>query len=443
MGETLRVYPPQREPEALHPMESIPVSRRKVLQAAGALAAASFTPRVFAQTRNTIKIGFVSPRTGPLAAFAEPDDFVLDQLRRALGPGLKVGGRTYSVEVVYKDSQSNPNRAAEVTADLIFKDRVHLVVAGNTPETTVPVADQCELNGVPCITNDTPWQPYFFSRGGDPKRGFEWTYHYFWGLEDIIAVYTSMWGMLNTNKVIGALWPNDPDGNAWSDPSQGFPPVLSRLGYKLVDPGRFKTPADDFSAYITAFRQNGADIITGVLPTPDFANFWNQALRAGLRPKAVTAAKATEFPAAVKALGEDQAAGLTIEVWWSPAHPFHSSLTGQSSKELAAAYTQATGRPWSVSLGFKHALFETAVDALRRAADLGRMAVRDAIRTMALDTIVGHIDFRKGPVPNIAKTPLVGGQWKRTKLGLELLVVENSQAKMVPIQAELEPIRYS
>ncbi|HAH39982.1 MAG TPA: hypothetical protein DCM56_03910, partial [Thermus sp.] len=63
------------------------------------------------------------------------------------------------MEIVYKDSQSNPNRAAEVTAELILKDRVHLVVAGNTPETTVPVADQCELNGIPCITDDTPWQP--------------------------------------------------------------------------------------------------------------------------------------------------------------------------------------------------------------------------------------------------------------------------------------------
>ncbi|BAW00551.1 putative substrate-binding component of ABC transporter [Thermus thermophilus] len=118
----------------------------------------------------TIKIGFVSPRTGPLAAFAQPDDFTLEQVRKATGGKVRVGGKTYNLEIVYKDSQSNPNRAAEVTAELILKDRVHLVVAGNTPETTVPVADQCELNGIPCITDDTPWQPYFFSRGGVVSR---------------------------------------------------------------------------------------------------------------------------------------------------------------------------------------------------------------------------------------------------------------------------------
>ena len=44
----------------------------------------------------TIKIGFVSPRTGPLAAFAQPDDFTLEQVRKATGGKVRVGGRTYN-----------------------------------------------------------------------------------------------------------------------------------------------------------------------------------------------------------------------------------------------------------------------------------------------------------------------------------------------------------
>ena len=34
-------------------------------------------------------------------------------------------------------------------------------------------------------------------------------------LEDIIAVFTNMWGKLETDKVVGGLFPNDGDGNAW------------------------------------------------------------------------------------------------------------------------------------------------------------------------------------------------------------------------------------
>ena len=61
-------------------------NRRHVL---GTLAASVAAPailtsgRAYAQTP-TIKIGHVSPRTGPLAGFAEADDFVLDGIKAAL-----------------------------------------------------------------------------------------------------------------------------------------------------------------------------------------------------------------------------------------------------------------------------------------------------------------------------------------------------------------------
>lgn len=417
--------------------DKINQGRRTVLKAAGGLALTSLMPMARASRGNTIKIGYVSPQTGPLAVFAEPDPFTLGEIRRALAGGIRVGGKQYALEIVYKDSQSNSNRAAEAASELILNDEVDIVVAASTPATTNPVADQCELNGVPCVTNDTPWQPHFFGRGGDPKQGFDWTYHFFWGLEDVIAVYTGLWSGAGTNNVIGSLWPNDSDGNAWGDAQHGFPPVLTQKGFQLVDKGRYHSPSDNFSAYISEFKKHDVEIVTGVIPPPDFANFWSQAGQQGLKPKVVTVAKATEFPAAIDAFGE-RAKGLTVEVWWSPAYPFHSSLTGQSSAELAAAYTRATGRSWSMPLAFKHSLFEVAVDALKRAAERSPEAIRDAVRTTHLDTIVGPVDFRTGPVPNISKTPLTGGQWKKRAKGFELLVVENSQAPMVPRQAKLD-----
>lgn len=413
--------------------------RRKALQTLGGIAVASVLPAPWVHAASTLKIGYVSPQTGPLAVFAEPDLFTLAQVKRALAGGIKTGGRNYAVEIIYKDSQSNSNRAAEVASDLILKDKVDIVVAASTPETTNPVADQCELGGMPCVTNDTPWQPHFFGRGGDPKKGFDWTYHFFWGLEDIIGVYTGLWEKIATRKTVGALWPNDSDGNAWGDGKMGFPPVLQKKGFKLVDKGRYQSPSDNFSAYLIEFKKNEVEIVTGVIPPPDFANFWSQAGQQGFRPKIVTVAKASEFPAAIEAFG-DRAAGLSVEVWWSPAHPFHSSLTGESSAQLAAAYTKASGRPWAMQLAFKHSLFEVAVDALKRAEGKSPAAIRDAIRDTHLSTMVGPVNFKTGPVPNVSKTPLVGGQWKRRGKALDLVIVENSQAPMVPLQGALDPI---
>ncbi|MCR6628697.1 MAG: ABC transporter substrate-binding protein [Magnetospirillum sp.] len=419
------------------------ISRRTLLKAGGGLAAAglaSALPAPYVHAARSFKIGFVSPRTGPLAVFADPDEFTLAQVRKVVAQGIKVDGKTVPVEIIYKDSQSNSNRAAEVASELILNDGVDILVAASTPATTNPVADQAELNGVPCITNDTPWQPHFFGRGGDPKKGFNWTYHFFWGLEDIIGSFTSLWSQIETNRTVGSLWPNDPDGNAWGDKTIGFPPVLGQKSFKLVDIGRYQTPADDFSSYIIDFKAKGVDIVTGVVPPPDFANFWSQAGQQGFKPKIVTCAKACEFPAAIQSFG-DRAEGLSVEVWWSPAHPFKSGMTGQSSAELAKAYTEATGKPWTMPLAFKHSLFEVALDALKRSGGPGNPeALRNAVRDTDYASVVGPVNFRKGPVPNVSKTPLVAGQWQRRGRDLELVVVENSQAPMVPVQAKLKPL---
>lgn len=418
------------------------LSRRTFIQGAGVtgtLAATGLAAPAIAASK-TIKIGYVTPKTGPLAIFAEPDDFTLGQFKKQLSSGLNINGSNHAVEFIVKDSQSNSNRASSAAQELILGDEVDIILAASTPDTTNPVADQAELNGVPCVTNDTPWQPHFFGRQGDPAVGFDYTYHFFWGLEDIISVYMAMWDQVETNKVVGALWPNDPDGNGWAHPEHGFPPVMAERGYELVDTGRYQNMSDDFSAQISAFKKAGVEIVTGVVIPPDFTTFWTQAAQQDFHPKVVNAAKATEFPQAIAGLG-DRADGLSVEVWWSPEHPFHSGFTGQSSAELAREYEATTGNPWTMPLGFKHSLLEVAIDALKRTENpTSPESIAAAIAATSYDSVVGNVDFSKGPVPNVAKTPLVGGQWKLDGGKLDLEIVENGDHPEIPATATMRPI---
>ena len=427
-----------------HPMSwSTRLPRRSVL-AAGVAAATvgvggALRLPAFAQGSRRLKIGYVSPQTGPLAAFGEADKFVIGEVQKLLKDGLTLGGRKHPVQVVVRDSQSNPNRAGEVAADLILKEKVDIMAVGNTPETANPVSDQCELNEVPCVSSLCPWQPWFFGRKGDPAKGFTWTYHFFWGLEDIIAVFLNLWNSVPTNKVVGGLFPNDGDGNAWGDPQRGLPPALAKDGYKLIDPGRFQNLSQDFSAQIAAFKKESVEIVTGVVIPPDMKTFWTQARQQGFRPKVATVGKALLFPAAIEALGE-LGDGMSTEVWWTPSHPFKSSLTGQSAAQLAAAYEGATKKQWTQPIGFVHALFEVAIDTLKRAKEPGeKAAIRDALVATDLRTIVGPVAWGKGPVKNVTRTPLVGGQWVRgKKYKYELVVVDNRTAPEVPTGGKLK-----
>ncbi len=295
---------------------------------------------------DALKIGYVTPSTGALAGFGEADDFILKGVRDRIKDGIETKDGTRDVEIIVKDSQSSPDRAGQVASDLILQDGVDVIVVAGTPENVNPVADQCELNGVPCISDNAPWQPYFFGRKGDPKKPFKWTYHFFWGIEDLSAVYVDLWKQIDTNNTVGGQWPNDSDGNAFSNKETGFPPVLDKNGFRLVDPGRYENATNDFSAQINRFKRGNTDLLTGVPIPPDFTNFYKQAAQQGYRPKAATIAKAVLFPSAVDALGQ-LGEGVSTEVWWSPEHPFKSSLTEESSKQLADAYTQETGKPWT------------------------------------------------------------------------------------------------
>ncbi len=421
---------------------ALTVSRRRVLQAGGAAVAASSIGFPAIAAEQEFKIGYVTPQTGPLAPFGEADSFVISTAGDLLAKGVKVGGKTVKVNIYIKDSQSNPNRAAEVASDLILKDKVDLMLVASTPETTNPVSDQCELNEVPCVSTVAPWQPWFFARGGKPDTGFKYTYHYFWGLEDVIAVFTNMWNAVTTDKVVGGLFPNDGDGNAWGDKEHGFPGPLDKMGYKLVDPGRYQNLNDNFGAQINAFKDAKCDIVTGVVIPPDIKTFWTQALQQGFKPKVMSVGKALLFPVAIESLG-DTGNNISTEVWWTPSHPFKSSLTGQSSKELADAYEAATKKQWTQPIGFAHSLLEIAADVFKRSAGPGdRKAVLDAVTKTDLDTIVGHVKWGGGgPFKNVSKTPLVGGQWRLGgKHKYDLVVVDNQTATNVPTGGKMELI---
>ena len=423
-------------------METKRISRRTLVKAGlGAVAAPAVLRVLPAEAQSAvIKIGHVSPKTGPLAGFGEADAFILDQVRKILEKGLVNNGKTYKVEIISKDSQSSASRASDVAADLILGDKVNLIVASAAPDTTNPVADQAEVNEVPCVTTNCPWQPYFFGRKGDPKKGFTWTYHFFWGLEDVIGSYLAMWDEVPTNKVVGGLFPNDADGNAWGDPQHGLPPALAKAGYKLHDPGRYQVMNNDFTSQISAFKQAGCEMVVGNMIPPDFATFWSQAAQQGFKPKIVTIGKALLFPSVVESLGA-RGDGLSSEVWWTPTFPYKSGLTGQSAKELTDAYMKATNRPWTQPIGYQHALFEVAIDVMKRAKNPhDPKAVLDAIVATNYKSMVGPVHWTGQPVKNVSKTPLVAGQWQRQNGKFDLVIAENKTAPEIPVGGKLKPL---
>jgi branched-chain amino acid transport system substrate-binding protein len=412
------------------------VTRRafiKTIAAAGVVAVglSLILASSWAEARDYILIGHPAPITGPIASFGETatfvDEFATAEINKGGGIFIKELGKKLPIKIISMDTESNPTKASEIASRLILKEKVDLMMAAGTPDTINPVSAMCERYQVPCLTTFGPIEPWLT---GGP---YKWAFLYFVSLDQLINIHVGMWDEQagKHNKVIGGLWPNDPDGTVWGTV---FAEAVKKRGYKVVDVGRFPYGLQDFSAFINTWKKEKVEILTGVPIPPDFAACWKQCHQLGYIPKMVTISKAILFPACVEAIG-DIAYGLICEILWAPTHPFKSSLTGISANQLAAAWTKKTGKQWTQPLGFDYAAFELFADALKRAGSIEKKKVREALVKTNLKTILAPIKFNE---KNFCLTPMLGGQWvKGKKWPWELETVYNRDYPSIPLTAKM------
>src|SRR5271170_5184532 len=351
-----------------------PISRRGLIMSAGAagLAVAGRPHRAFAAgPEASLKVGFISPRTGKLGGFGETDGYILELARKALASGLKVGDKTYGVDILDRDTQSDPARAGQLAKTLINSDKIDMMLVVSTPETINPVADACEAAGVPCMSTVMPWEAWYFGRGAKPGQPspFKWTYHFGFGGEEFHKTYVSLWanGGIATNKKVGVLLPNDADGNAIRE---HLMPALAKDGFTIIDPGPYEDGTTDYSAQIATFKKEKCEIFNSFPIPPDFAAFWRQAAQQGFTKmvKICQTAKTGLFPSDIEALG-GLGYNISSAAYWHKAFPYKSSLTGVSGGDLADGYEKASGKMWTQQLGATLALLDAAASTLQASSN--------------------------------------------------------------------------
>ncbi len=401
-----------------------------------------------ATTGKEITIGWIHPLTGSLAGFGYPDNFVLSQVMATsqFKKGIKIGGSTYSVTVKSYDTQSSVTRAGSLAKQAIQQDNVDLLFASSTPETVNAVASEAETLGTPLICSNIPWESWYINLGGNPTKPTlkpKYTVMYFLGAEHLALAFAPMWTRIGdkygSNHKVAATFPNDADGNAFR---AVFPAVLKPLGYTLDLSTAYPDGLTDYTSMISQFKSHGDDFFTNVPLPPDFATMWTQALQQGFRPKLATVAKVLLFPTDAYAMGS-KVYNIATDAWWVPELPWHSSLSGQTCPEIAAAYTAAgLGQPnQNIS---NYTLFEIAFAALSSVSNPHDKAeVAAALFKVKLpEAIAGPIDYTssKNPAPGVAITPPVGIQWQKgTKYPLEAKVVDNTLQPDAKLTGDLLP----
>ncbi len=421
------------------------INRRALLKGAGT-AMGSFvlgSAAATAASATPLRIGFISPITGPLGSFGQTDAYVLARTRDALAEGVRFNNKPYTVEILDRDTQSDPARAGELALELIYKEQVDIMIAVSTPETINPVSDACEAAGVPCISTVMPWEAWYYGRGAKPGEPspYKYSFHFGFGADEFHRSYVSQWRQLETNKRLGVMYPNDPDGNAMR---AILLPKLEAAGYEVTDPGPYESGTTDYSTQIKIFQDAGIEIFSSFPLPPDFSTFWRQAYQKGLHRqlKIVQLAKTGMFPGDLEILGR-LGHRISSAAYWHRDFPYSSPVTGLSGIDLCDGYEAASNQQWTQQLGASLSAIDVTLAALSAAADpKDKEAVVRALPTLRAESIGGLVDFNTGPVDNVATGPIIGTQWKMSSEGefpFDYVITENATDPNIPISATLSP----
>ena len=388
--------------------------------------------------KSVIRIGYVNPTTGALAGNGEGCSWVVDQISAYLKEHpIEVSGKEMEMEIIVYDSASDQNTCSEMAQKLIEEDQIDLMIAIQTPNTVIPVVQVAERFGVPCIATQSPVDPLAGS-----LEEFNWTYEAFYTLDEVYESQRALWTIAghgpNSGAKVGLLFANDADGTAWHDI---FVRRLQEDGYIPVDPGQYPSLTTDFSNVASSFLKEDIDVLAGTNIPPDFLNAYTSIISAGVKVDCVTMGKCCLLQSDVEALGS-LADGIMTQVWWTPGNPYVSELTGISCPELDEAYAaDHDGRTMPQPAAYAYAALELAAWTFKNTASMEKEDIRDAIRKLDVETIVGkiHYDKEMGGLP-YGSTVLCGGQWQRENGELVLKVIDNSLYPEIALTGSYEPV---
>jgi len=209
-------------------------------------------------------------------------------------------------------------------------------------------------------------------------------------------------------------------------------------GYEAYDPGAYTSGSTDYTSIINNLKKEGCDAVVGVMLTSDFGTFFSQLKSSGYMPKVTTVAKATLFKEDVDAAGANGLAdGLCSEVWWTPSHPFVSSITGETCEDIGNKWMELTGAEYApATAGYDYANVEILYNVLKNAGTLDTKALVEAADALAIDTVIGPVDFNE---QHYSIQPLVTGQWIYNEDGSWTQeIIANTQVPDCPTTAELK-----
>jgi branched-chain amino acid transport system substrate-binding protein len=360
------------------------------------VAALSATP---ALSQDVVRIGAPLALTGALADSGKKQklgfDLWLERVNKS--GGIKTGGKTYKVELVSYDYQTDGKRAGELAEKLINDDKVSFMIAPFGSGHTKITAAVAERYGVPIVA--------VASSEAVHDQGFK---HLFGTLAPSSGLIEAMLTKFKATKPdlqsIAILGREDVFPKLMADLMKA---AADKAGLKVVYTSTYPIGSVDHSAALTAMRQAKPDwvYITGY--SQDLILARKQMADLGLKAPIITMITGPVYKEFIDALGS-LAENVTSASWWHWATPFKSDDVFGTTKEFYDAVVKATG---GVEPDYVHpssaASLVVLQKAIEKAGSLDREKVRAALADIDTMTFFGPVKFRADGMNETRALPLI------------------------------------
>ncbi len=358
-----------------------------------------------ASAQDVVKVGAPLPLTGPLSPEGLKQKRGYDLWAEAANGkgGIKAGGKSYQVEIVYTDYASNTPRAVQAAERMITEDKVQFLFAPFGSGATKAASVISEKYQIPMLAPSASSQEIF-------DQGFKYIFATLTGNETVSQPIAKLVASKNKSiKRVTVLARNDLFPLAVA---KEFEKAVKAEGMEVVLSQQYAIGTLDHSAAITEMRTAKPDWFYASGYINDLILIRKQMNDLGLRAPVITLIAGpayAEFAKAVGPLAED----ITSMSWWHPAVRYKGPDVFGSTEAFNAAYAKKYNGEADYVEASSAACGAVLQMAIEKAGTADATKVRDAIAATDVDTFYGHVRFNAQGQINSLQPPifqLVGGK---------------------------------
>lgn len=349
---------------------------------------------------NTVRIGAVAPKTGPLAGGAAvtfwPNVQLWQHEVNARGGLLLNDGNRHRIEVIEYDDRTDPSETIRSVQRLANNDGADFILAPYSTGLALASAPIFDRLGYPMInvsaitdqvsTMVNRYDGVFFTLGQTTPIAQ--------GVARLMAELREQGQVGNRVALVNVA---DAFGIELANAARG---IFEAEGFELVYTTSYPPTIQDVSPIINSAMAANPDIFVAFSYPPDTFALTEQAQVQGMEVDAFYTAVATNFPAYVNRFGDSINGNFGVG-GVNPDDPRfleyerkHIEVTGSAPDFWASAYTYAS--------------FEVLEQAIEGVGSLDRAAVTEYIKNNSFDTVMGEWTFEDQYIKNYWTV----GQWQ-------------------------------